>query len=70
VSWKPIVGAIAAATFLAIHTILATLIIVSMYAVETLIKHLWGVENPLMFGFLPVAYIFQGIDLGVLSCRK
>lgn len=58
--------AIAAATFLIIHTILAALLILGIYAVETLIKHLWGADNLLLFGVLPITYIFQAIELGVL----
>jgi hypothetical protein len=65
-SWKPISRAIAAAIFLIIHTTLAALFIICMYAVEMLIRSLWGVDNPLMFGILPLAYIFHAIDLGVL----
>ncbi len=65
--WGPIKRAAAAATFLIVHTLLATLFIVCMYFFETLIRLLWGGQEPLLFGRLPVAYIFHLIDLGVLA---
>jgi hypothetical protein len=67
VSWKPLIQAGAAATFLFAHTLIMTLFIVCIYGIEELIKFLWGVNEPVLFGFLPLAYVFQAIDLGVIA---
>lgn len=65
-SWDPISRALAAATFLLVHTALAALFIVCTFVFESLIRYLWGSGEPLLFGRLPLAYIFHAIDLGVL----
>jgi hypothetical protein len=67
VSWEPMLRAVAAATFLLVHTVIATTFIVCMYGFESLIKYLWGVHEPLLFGRMPLAYVFDAIDLGVLG---
>lgn len=64
-SWKPITRAIAAAAFLLVHTSLAALFIVCMFGIQKLIASLWGVQEPLLFGRVPLAYVFHAIDLGV-----
>jgi hypothetical protein len=46
---------------------IVVIFILCMYGVEELIKYLWDVHEPLLFGRLPLAYIFHAIDLGVLS---
>ncbi len=66
-SWQPIIRALAAAAFLIIQTLIATLFIVCIYAIEAFIKWLWGAENPLILGFIPLTYVFQLIDLGFLA---
>jgi hypothetical protein len=38
-----------------------------MYGIEELIGYLWGVHEPLLFGRLPLAYIFHAMDIGVLG---
>lgn len=53
--------------FLLLHTLLSVLFILSFYGVEELIKFLWNVHEPLLFGRLPLAYIFQALDVGVLG---
>lgn len=58
--------AIRAAAFIAAHTIIAALLIISIYGVHILNGWLWGEENPLMFNFLPVKYVFDAIELSVL----
>ena len=65
-SWKPVVRAIAAATFVLSHTTIAALLIVCMYGTEELMKHLWASEAPLLFERLPLAYLFQAMDLCIL----
>jgi hypothetical protein len=67
VSWKPLIRAAAAALFLLVHTMLATLIILGVFGIERLIKYLWGVDKPLLFGFVPLEYLFQVIDVGVVG---
>jgi hypothetical protein len=67
ISWKPIIKAAAAAAFLLVHTFLAALFIVCVYGIEKLIADLWGVQEPLLFGRVPLAYVFHAIDLGVLA---
>jgi len=69
VSWEPIMRAVAAATFLLVHTLIAATFIVCMYGFESLIKYLWGVHEPLLFGRMPLAYVFHAIDLGVFGYR-
>ena len=50
-----------------VHSLLAALFIVCMFGIEKLIALLWGVQEPLLFGRVPLAYVFHAIDLGVLG---
>lgn len=55
-----------AASFVFAHTVLACLLILSIYWVERLIAYLWGQANPVMLGAIPLRYFFDVIDMGVL----
>lgn len=65
--WHPATRTLAAATFVIAHTAITALFIICMYGIEELIKHLWASEAPLLFGIVPLSYVFHAIDLGVLG---
>jgi hypothetical protein len=58
---------IRAAVFLITHTVLACLVILCIYGIETLITHLWKDHDPTLLGAIPLRYVFDAIDLGVLA---
>ena len=64
--WEPIKRALAAATFLILHSLLAAVFILCMFGFEWLIRGLWGSAEPRFFGVLPVRWLFHAIDLAVL----
>jgi len=66
-SWAPIIQAAAAATFVILHTVIAALFILCMYGLESLIRFLWQVQEPVLFGRLPLTYMFEAIDPGGLA---
>lgn len=65
-SWKtPIRDAGQTAIHIVCHLALAALILVGIWALERLTSLLWS-ETPLLFGTLPLKYVFHGMDLAVL----
>jgi hypothetical protein len=55
-----------AAVFLITHTALACLVILCIYGVEMLITYLWRDHDGSLLGAIPLRYVFDAIDLGVL----
>lgn len=41
-------------------------VIIGFWTLEQLILWLWGSDTPMLFGVLPLKYVFHGIDLAVL----
>jgi hypothetical protein len=55
--------AVRAAVFLAVHVVLALIIIAGLYAVQL---GLIAIGDPKLFDIIPVRYIFDAMDVGVL----
>jgi hypothetical protein len=51
---------------LMMHLLLATLAILAFYGVERLTMALWGEQMPLLFGRVPLSYVFNFAQFGVL----
>ena len=56
-----------AAIFLVTHTVLACVAILCIYEVEKLIAYLWNNSDPLLLGFISLRYLFDAIDIAVIT---
>jgi hypothetical protein len=62
-----VLRAIRAAVALISHTGLVALVLFAIKALEVLTHDLWGVEQPVLFGKLPLQFIFDTMDGSVLT---
>lgn len=65
--WEALLKPLRAAVFIFTHTVLALLVLVSIYGVERFIAYLWQQREPLLLDFVPLRYLFDAIDIGVLT---
>jgi hypothetical protein len=56
-----------AAAFFLTHAFLASVLILTIYGVRRLCLFLWGGDEPVMLGVIPLEYPFDAIDLGVIA---
>src|SRR6266446_440658 len=64
--WGPILIAFRAAIIFVSHMALAALVVVCVWAFSRLFHLLWGVEDPLLFDRVPLRYLFDAADTGVI----
>jgi hypothetical protein len=60
-------GAVQAAILLIAHFGVAAVVILTIYAGETLFHTLWHSTEPTLFDHVPVRYMFDAIDAGVIT---
>jgi hypothetical protein len=48
------------------HTAMLVLILVAVRVIEWTLEHLWGTKEKLLFDVVPVRFLFDGADLGLI----
>jgi hypothetical protein len=56
-----------AALFFVSDTVIGAVIITCIWALSLLFSALWGQADPLLFDRLPLRYLFDAIDVGVIG---
>jgi hypothetical protein len=48
------------------HLLLAAVALIGIWLLEKMFQGLWGEHEPTFFGWLPVKWLFDGADVGVI----
>jgi hypothetical protein len=64
--FEPLRQALRASIVFAGHLAITALNLIGIWLVEQLIHWLWGEEDPVLFGRLPLQYVFDLLHAGIL----
>ena len=65
-AWRQVVGAFYSIVAVICHIAVGAVILVAIWAMQELIHLLWGDKEPMIFGKLPLHYVVETSEAGVL----
>jgi hypothetical protein len=65
--WAPTRRAVRAAVALLGHMFLSLLAILGFWLVEQVIGRLWTDQEPMIYGQIPLKWLFHTIDVGIIA---
>lgn len=65
-NWELLLGPLRAVAIVIGHFVVLAVLVFGFWCMDELITALWGQDEPMVWGRMPLKYLFQGVDVALI----